>query len=77
MNKKKREKLNQALNMLSQAKSVIDDVCEAEQDCLDNYPENLQGSENYEKMEDAIDDMQNAYDKIDEAEDRIALVLDS
>ena len=42
MNEKRRGQLRNALTMMTNAASIIDAVCDKEQDCLDNFPENLQ-----------------------------------
>ena len=50
MDDRRRGQLRDALNMLSNAASVVERVCDKEQDCVDNYPENLQSTERFEKM---------------------------
>lgn len=67
MDNKRREKLRGAISLLSTVTSVVDSVCDKEQDCMDNCPENLQGSERYEKMEDAVDNLNDALEKLEEA----------
>jgi hypothetical protein len=57
--------------MLSNAASVVEMVCDKEQDCVDNYPENLQSTERFEKMEDALDSLNDALEKIDDAKSHI------
>ena len=57
--------------MLSNAASVVERVCDKEQDCGDNYPENLQSTERFEKMEDALDSLNDALEKIDDAKSHI------
>lgn len=42
-----------------------------EEDALDNMPENLQGSERYEKIEAAVDLLNDASECIDSAIERI------
>ena len=53
--------------MLSNAASLVESVCDDEQDALDNYPENLQGTERFEYMEAAVDSLNDALEKIDDA----------
>ena len=69
MDDRRRGQLRDALNMLSNAASVVERVCDKEQDCVDNYPENLQSTERFEKMEDALDN--DALKKIDDAKSHI------
>lgn len=71
MDAKRRGRLRDALNMLSSAASIVETVCDKEEDCIDNYPENLQGTERYEKMEDAVDNLNEALEKIGEAKEFI------
>lgn len=71
MDDKRRGKLKEALKMLTSAANIVDLVYDKEQDCLDNYPENLQGTERYERMEDAVDNLNDALEKIDDAKSSI------
>lgn len=71
MNKEKRNDLLSAIKLLENAKNVVERVRDKEQDCLDNMPENLEGSERYINMETAIDLMDSAVDAIYEACDSI------
>ena len=51
MNNKRRDLLKLAVQLLERASGYVSQALDAEQDCLDNMPENLQSSERYEKME--------------------------
>ena len=75
MNEKRRGQLKEALNMLSSVASIVEAVCDVEQDCVDNYPENLQGTEKYERMESAVDNLNDALEKIDDAKECIQSAL--
>lgn len=57
--------------MLESAGLLICRAAEEEQDCLDNLPENLQSSERYEKMEEAVSLLEGAAEEIESASDRI------
>ena len=57
--------------MLESAGLLICRAAEEEQDCLDNLPENLQSSERYEKMEEAVSLLESAAEEIESASDRI------
>ena len=50
MNDKRRKRLREAVKMLDHAWSIVELAQEEEEDGMDNMPENLQGSERYEKM---------------------------
>lgn len=71
MDDRRRGQLRDVLSMLSNAASVVEMVCDKEQDCVDNYPENLQSTERFEKMEDALDNLNDALEKIDDAKSYI------
>lgn len=71
MNETKRNKLREAIRFLSSASNIVDGVCDTEQDCMDNMPENLQSTERYERMEDAVDHLNDALERLDEAKDHI------
>lgn len=71
MNEKRRGRLKDALKMLSNAASIVESVCDSEQDCIDNYPENLQSTERFEHMESAVDSLNDALEKIDDAKGHI------
>ncbi len=71
MDDKRRGRLRDALRMLSNAASIVETVCDKEQDCVDNYPENLQSTERFEHMEAAVDSLNDALEKIDDAKGHI------
>lgn len=71
MNEKRRGSLRAALELLGRAASIIDTVCDQETDAMDNYPENLQGTDRYESMEDAVDNLNEASEKIEEAKEYV------
>lgn len=71
MNGKKRERLRQAIDYLNQSLLICTSVYEDEQDALDNCPENLNSSEQYEKMEKVIDFLDDAISSIESAAENI------
>lgn len=71
MNNKRRDSLKLAVQLLERASGYVSQALDAEQDCLDNMPENLQSSERYEKMEAAIDSLEAAIESIDSAKESI------
>lgn len=72
MNKKRRALLESATEYLSRAANIIEMASEQESDCLDNMPENLQGSERYEKMESVISFLEDALEHTENAKDCIS-----
>lgn len=71
MDDKRRGRLRDALRILSNAASIVETVCDKEQDCMDNYPENLQSTERFERMEAAVDSLNDALEKIDDVKEHI------
>ena len=66
MNKARRKELSRAVELLEEAQSIIESCRDEEQEYMDNMPENLQESEKYYAAEEAVNNMNEAYDKIDE-----------
>ena len=71
MNRKRRETLKHAKDHLGAASVLISQALDEEEDCLGNLPDSLTESERYEKMESAVDALNDASDSIDEAIDKI------
>lgn len=71
MNDNRRKNLKRALSMLESANQIISQAADQEQDSLDNLPESLQSSEQYEKMEDAVSLLESAIEDIDSASDKL------
>lgn len=67
MNEARREKLREAIQYLSSAASLVDSVCDGEEDSIGNIPENLQGTEKFERMEAAVENLTDALEKLEEA----------
>ena len=76
MDNKRRERLKDALQMLNSAASIVEAVCDKEQDCVDNYPENLQTTDRFEYMENAVDSLNDALEKIDDTKGCIESVIE-
>lgn len=75
MDNKKRGRLRDAIKLLDGASAIVSEVCDKEEDCLDNYPENLQGTERFEHMENAVDNLNEALESIDEAKTQIETAI--
>lgn len=76
MTEKEKEKLGKALKTLNDAASIIEAAYDNEQDCMDNYPENMQGTEKYERMEEAVDVLYDASEQIDDLKTRVQSVME-
>lgn len=71
MDKKRRQRLREAAQSLSDVIAAVEQVLDKEQDCMDNYPENLAGSEQYERIEEGVDLLGEAIEKLEEAKTNI------
>ena len=71
MNKQRRSKLTEAIGHIDSALQIISDVRDDEQDALDNMPENLQSSDRYSEIENAVDTMDEAIDELENISDRL------
>ena len=49
----------------------IEEIKDEEEECFESIPENLQGSERYERAEEVVDCLNNAYDMWQEAFDNV------
>lgn len=71
MNKTRRNLLSQAYDNLEKLSAIIEEIKDQEEEYRDNIPENLQGSERYEKAEAACDNLESALDALGECLDYI------
>lgn len=71
MNNARRKSLRLAIEHLTNAAYIITTAKEDEQYALDNMPENLQDSERYEMMENAVDKLEDAITSINEAKEYV------
>lgn len=65
MNNKRRELLRSAVVLMERVSGIVSRALEEEQDCLDNMPENLLDSDRCQKMDLAIDRLDEASEQID------------
>ena len=66
MNKERRKNIQGILDQLEELKGSLEEVQAEEEDYRDNIPENLQGSERYEKADEACDTLSEAVDSLDD-----------
>lgn len=69
VNNKRRKYITSAINLLSEAYLKIEDVLDEERDSLDNMPSNLETSEKYINIENAIEYLEGSLERIDEAKE--------
>lgn len=75
MNKPKRQKIREAIKFLELAKEIVEFVAEDEEECLNNFPENLQSSERYYAIEESQSVLSDAADDIESILDDVRGVL--
>lgn len=75
MNKPKRQKIRGAIKFLELAKEIVEFVAEDEEECLNNFPENLQSSERYYAIEESQSVLSDAADDIESILDDVRGVL--
>lgn len=71
MNEAKRKSLREALSLISRAIIITEGVCDKEQDAMDNCPENLQSTDRFEAMEIAVENLNDAVEKMEDAKNNI------
>lgn len=67
MNKARRKELERAIELMGEARDIIEDCKFEEEEYLENMPENLQYSEKHEMAESAVENMEESIDKLEEA----------
>lgn len=76
MNKPRRKELQKALELLEQARDIIEVAMEEEQEAYDNLPESIQEGDMGYTMDENISDLMTAVDSIDELTEGINGVID-
>ena len=67
MNKARRKELEELYDIIYEAKERLVMLHDEEEEYRDNIPENLQGSERYERAEEAVDALDSAMSSLEEA----------
>lgn len=67
MNNVRRKQLFKLLEQLEQVREELETLKEEEEEYRDNMPENLWGSEKFEKADEACNNMETAIDDLEEA----------
>ena len=68
MNKVRRKELARVVDLLDQARDLLETIREEEQEAFDNLPESSQWSERGEAMENCISTMEEMLDYLDTGE---------
>ncbi|MBJ0457546.1 hypothetical protein ITX49_17020 [Enterococcus casseliflavus] len=76
MNAKRRKSLKEIFEQVSELKNQLENLREEEEEYTENMPENLWGSERYEKSQEHINDMREAEDNLESAINLIESIVD-
>lgn len=66
MNKERRKTIREIMEQIEELKSSLEDCQWDEEEYRDNIPENLQGSERYEKADNAVSNIEDAVSNLEE-----------
>lgn len=66
MNNRRRDRLKGVLTSLENAQNTLEAVTDQEEDALDNIPENLMDSEMYDKIDEAVENLNAAQERLQE-----------
>lgn len=69
MNKKRRQELSEVTTKLASLYDALSRIASAESDALSNYPENLEGSSQYEESENIAELLDDAVETLKDALD--------
>lgn len=71
MNDNRRKELNQVIDKINEATDQLKFLAEEERDYYYNAPENLQGSEKYERADEVADELEEIVSELDDITNRI------
>lgn len=74
MNKDRLKQINEIIKNIDNISGEIENVLDEEQFSFDNMPENLQSSSNGERSEDAIGNLEEAHEKIQEVKESLECI---
>lgn len=75
MNNTRRAAIRKASKLTHEAYSLIEYAHDEEDECLNNVPENLSNTSNYERMEEYVDLLEEAMDQLETACDAVDQIL--
>lgn len=67
MNNQRRKEINKAVGLIEEAKAILGQAQEEEQEYYDNMPESFQNGEKGERASATADNLQSAVDSLEEA----------
>lgn len=75
MNKPRRKELNRAMEMIAEARAIIEAMAEEEQEAFDNMPEGLQVSELGEKIEENASRLEDIIGYLEDQENELEEII--
>ena len=75
MNKQRRLKLHKIDALVTEARNLMEEIHEEEEEYLNNIPDNLQGGERYEKTSEVVDMMEEIISNLEECENNIEEII--
>lgn len=76
MNKERRATLTKAAALMNEARVLIEQARDEEQDFFDNMPESLQGGDKGQRAEEVIDSLTTIVDQLDEYDGDISSAME-
>ena len=76
MNKERKNRTMDVKEILGNAVDELENIRSEEEMAMENIPENLQNSEKYALMEDAVDALEDAYGSVSDAIDSLDEILE-
>jgi len=76
MNKARRKRLETVMELIDEAKGLLECVAEDEAEALGNLPESIQMSEKGEKMDDNIYAMESCMDDLESVVDTLSEIVE-
>ena len=75
MNALRRKELRKAIELIEQAKSIVEQMQAEEQDCFDNLPEGIQNSERGEAIEECAYKLDEVLEGLEEQVDELETII--
>ena len=75
MNKQRRKELEKALNLLADARQIIEGIRDEEQEAYDNLPDGIRDSERGEQMDEYVCTLDEAVSEIENREDELNEII--
>ena len=76
MNKQRRALLQKVVEMMGDARSLLEEIRDDEQDAFSNLPESIQESERGEQMEEYVYAMEELIDNLEDGENNLTEIIE-